>query len=72
MKTSKKNPNAPFQTISGASHITGLSQSYLRKGAIAGTIPHIKSGNTYMINIPLLMETMDKLSAQPPKPPLSL
>lgn len=46
----------PYQKIALASRTTGLSQYYLRKGCKDGTIPHIRSGTTYYINIPALLE----------------
>ena len=52
----------PFATIREACNITGLSQHFLRDGVKAGTIPHIMSGNTYMINIPLLLQQLDNMS----------
>lgn len=50
----------PFQKIPEACKTTGLSQYYLRKGCKDGTVPHIKSGGVYYINIPLLMEQLSK------------
>lgn len=47
--------NAPFQSIPEASRSTGLSQSFLRRGCKAGTVPHITSGNKYMIDVPTLL-----------------
>ncbi len=55
-------PAQRFQTFVDASRITGLSQYYLRRGCKTGTIPHIKSGNKFLINIPLLIEQMDLAS----------
>ncbi len=55
-------PTQRFQTFVDASRITGLSQYYLRRGCKTGTIPHIKSGNKFLINIPLLIEQMDLAS----------
>lgn len=46
---------ASFQKIPDAARITGLSQSFLRRGCKAGSVPHIMSGNTYYIDVPLLM-----------------
>ena len=46
---------APFQKIPDACRTTGLSQYYLRKGCKDGSIPHIKSGPTYYINVPELL-----------------
>lgn len=49
---------APFQKIIEACKTTGLSQFYLRKGCKDGSIPHIKSGGTYYINIPALLQQL--------------
>lgn len=49
----------PFQRISEASKTTGLSQYYLRAGCKAGTVPHVKSGKTYMVNVPALLRKLD-------------
>lgn len=46
---------APFQKISDVCRTTGLSQYYLRKGCKNGSIPHIKSGTVYMVNVPALL-----------------
>lgn len=51
---------APYQKIAEACKNTGLSQYYLRQGCKKGTIPHIKSGGVYYINVPALMEELDK------------
>lgn len=55
-------PYAPFQKIPEACKITGLSQYYLRKGCKDGSIPHIKSGPTYYINVPALLEKLKAVS----------
>ena len=52
----------PYQKIKEACRTTGLSQYFLRQGCKAGTIPHIKSGPTYYINMPALLK---KLGAEP-------
>ena len=49
---------ANFQKIPDAARSTGLSQSYLRRGCKAGTVPHIKSGNVYYIDTALLVEQL--------------
>ena len=36
-----------------------MSQYYLRKGCKAGTIPHIRSGPTYYINVPELLRRLN-------------
>ena len=45
----------PFQKIPEACKTTGLSQYFLRKGCKDGTIPHIRSGPTYYIDVPALL-----------------
>ena len=49
----------PFQKIPEACKTTGLSQYYLRKGCKEGTIPHIKSGTVYYIDVPKLLAQLD-------------
>lgn len=48
----------PFQGIAQACKTTGLSMYYLRKGCKDGTIPHIKSGTVYLINVPALLRKL--------------
>ena len=48
-------PTVPFQKIMEACKTTGLSQYFLRQGCKDGTIPHIRSGSTYYINVPELL-----------------
>lgn len=48
----------PFQKIPEACRTTGLSQYFLRKGCKDGSIPHIKSGPTYYINVPELLNRL--------------
>ena len=45
--------------IPDACKITGLSQYFLRKGCKDGTVPHIKSGRVYFINVPQLLERLN-------------
>ena len=52
----------PFMKINDACRTTGLSKFYLRKGCKEGTIPHIKSGDTYYINIQALLKKLDSES----------
>lgn len=56
------NRGAPFQKIPAACKATGLSQSFLRKGCRDGSVPHIKSGNVYFVNVPALLEQLDAQS----------
>ena len=48
----------PFQKIPEASRTTGLSQYYLRNGCKDGTIPHVKSGTVYLVNVPALLKML--------------
>lgn len=49
---------APFQKIPVASKTTGLSQYFLRNGCKDGSVPHVKSGTTYLVNIPALLKKL--------------
>ncbi len=49
----------PFQRIKDASRTTGLSTYFLRKGCRDGSIPNVRSGGTYYINIPALLEQLN-------------
>lgn len=51
----------PYQKITDACRTTGLSQFFLRNGCRDGTVPHIRSGKTYYVNVPALL---DKLATQ--------
>lgn len=48
----------PFQKIAEASKTTGLSQYFLRQGCKDGSVPHIKSGTVYLINVPALLKKL--------------
>lgn len=58
MSTIQTASGTPFQKIADACSSTGLSQYFLRTGCKDGTIPHIKSGNTYYINVPALLKQL--------------
>lgn len=58
MNTALETKPAPFQTIPQACKTTGLSKYFLRKGCQDGSIPHIKSGNVFYINIPALLKQL--------------
>lgn len=45
----------PFLKIPDACRETGLSTYFLRKGCKDGTIPHIKSGTVYLIDVEVLL-----------------
>ena len=48
----------PFQKIPDASKTTGLSQYFLRNGCKDGSVPHVMSGTSYMVNVPALLEKL--------------
>lgn len=48
----------PYQKIPEACKSTGLSQYFLRNGCKNGTIPHVKSGPTYYIDVQALLERL--------------
>lgn len=50
---------ADYQKITDAARTTGLSCYFIRNGCKAGTIPHIRSGMTYYVNIPALLQKLD-------------
>lgn len=48
----------PFMKIKDACAVTGLSQYFLRQGCRDGSVPHVKSGPTYYVNVPALLEQL--------------
>ncbi len=54
-----KNHDVPFLKIAEASCATGLSQHYLRKGCKDGSVPHVMSGNVYLVNVPALLRKLN-------------
>lgn len=54
----------PFLKIRDAATVTGLSCYYLRRGLRDGSIPHIRSGTTYLVNVAALLRQLDEQSAQ--------
>ena len=53
------NREAPFQPVSGAARITGLSRGYIRDGCRSGTIPHIHVGSDIRVNMPVWRAQLD-------------
>ena len=51
----------PFQKIPEACKTTGLSKYFLRNGCKDGTIPHVRSGQTYHIDVPALLKQLGVL-----------
>ena len=52
----------PFQTVKETANTTGFSQFFIRNGVRAGTIPHIKVGEKFLINVPAFLQLMDEQS----------
>lgn len=48
----------PFQKIPDAVKSTGLSAYYLRKGCRDGSVPCVKSGAIYYINVTALLKKL--------------
>lgn len=55
-------PVAPLQSIDNTARLTGASRFFIRNGCRDGSIPCIKSGSKYMVNLPLFLEMLDRLS----------
>ena len=58
MSYTQNNKNTPFLKIKDAVQATGLSAYYLRSGCKDGTVPHVRSGETYYINVPALLRQL--------------
>lgn len=59
MKKRVYEPTARFQTVKDACRTTGLSQNFLRKGCKAGTIPAIRSGRVWLVDVVGLYKTLE-------------
>lgn len=57
--TENKQAATPFMKIGAASRVTGLSQYFLRQGCKDGSVPHVKSGTVYLVNVPKLLRQLD-------------
>lgn len=53
--------HTPFMKIKYAAKVTGLSMYYLRIGCKDSSVPHMKSGAVYLVNIPRLLEKLNAL-----------
>ncbi len=51
-----------YASIKEVNRITGLSQFFLRAGCRDGSLPCIKSGEKYLLNLPRLLELLDAKS----------
>lgn len=54
--------DTPFMKIKDACAVTGLSQYFLRSGCKDGSVPCIRSGTVYLINVPMLIEKLNRES----------
>lgn len=59
MRKRSVNLSAPYQSIVNTSTITGLSQHFIRQGIKDGTIPFIRSGTMYFVNVAGLLNKLD-------------
>lgn len=48
--------NPPFQKIEDAVRTTGLSSYFLRRGCRDGSIPCVRSGRTFYVNVAALLQ----------------
>lgn len=58
MRTKIVDPNKMFQSINAAADISGLSKKFIRAGCKDGSIPHIRVGTDYRVNMPLFLEKL--------------
>lgn len=56
--------STPFMKIKEAVKVTGLSAYFLRAGCRDGSVPCIKSGTTFYVNVPALLEELNRESTQ--------
>lgn len=56
---------APFQPPRAAAYLTGLSLQFIRDGCRNGTIPHIRVGTDFRVNMPLFLERLNAESVEP-------
>lgn len=53
-----KEISPPFQKIQEACKTTGLSMYFLRRGCRDGSVPCVKSGTVYLVNVPKLLKQL--------------
>ena len=61
-------PTAPYQSISGASRLTGLAQGYIRDGCRNGRIPCLRVGQEYRVCMRLFLQQLEGESAASVRP----
>lgn len=55
--------NSPiFVTVKKTVKATGVPERLVREWLRAGKIPHIKSGNKYLVNLPLFLAELESMS----------
>lgn len=54
---------APYQSIRGPSRISGLAQGFIRAGCKNGTIPCLRVGQEYRVNMSLFLQQLEAESA---------
>ena len=59
MTRNGKRPQAPYKSLRETAFLTGLSVGFLRTGCKSGKIPHVKVGQEYRVNMPLLLEQLE-------------
>lgn len=57
-------PEKPFMSLTEATKVTGLSTYYLRRGCREGSVPCIKSGAKFFVNVPALLRKLDEESCK--------
>jgi len=64
MKNQKIYKDAPFASIRETVTRTGLSERYIRQLKSDGKLPCVMSGKKCLVNIPQLIEVMNKISME--------
>ena len=54
--------DAPFQSPRATAYLTGLSLQFIRDGCRNGTIPHIRVGTDFRVNMPLFLDQLNAKS----------
>ena len=60
----KPDPAAPYQPLRAAAEITGLSLYYIRNGVTSGTIPAIRMGRDWRVNMPAFLAQLEAASKE--------
>jgi len=50
--------NTPFMSVQAAAKATGRSEFSIRQGLRNGTVPHLKEGTKYLVDVPAMLEMM--------------